>query len=180
MSDSLWPHGLQHNRPPCPTPGAYTNSCPSHWWCHPTISSSVFHFSSYLHPFPASGSFPRNWFFISGGQTIGVSVLASVLPMNIQDWFPLGLTGLISLQSRGLSRVSSWEFSSFKSLLQHYSSEASISWLVLSLPYGAALASARDYEKNRKLCLYGSLSAKGCLPFHVLSRFAMAFQVAQW
>ena len=107
MSDSLRPHGLQYATLPCPspTPGAYSNSCRSRWWCHPTISSSVVPFSSCLQSFPASGSFPMSQFFISGSQSIGVSALASVLPMNIQDWFPLGWTGLISLQSKGLSRV---------------------------------------------------------------------------
>ena len=106
-SDSLWPHGLQHTRPPCPspTPRAYANSCPWSRWCHPAISSSVFPFSSCLQSFPASGSFPMNQFFTSGGQRIGVSASATVLPMNIQDWFPLGWTGWISLQSKGLSRV---------------------------------------------------------------------------
>ena len=109
MSDSLWPLGLQHARLPCPspTPGACSNSCPSSRWCHPTISSSVIPFSSYLQSFPESGSFLISQFFTSGGQRIGVSASASVLPMNIQDWFPLGLTGLISLQSKGLS----WVFS---------------------------------------------------------------------
>ena len=105
-SDSLWPHGLQHARPPCPspTPRACSNSCLSSQWCYPTISSSVVSFSC-LQSFPASGSFPMSQFFTSGGQSIGVSASASVLPMNIQDWFPSGLTGLISLQSKGLSRV---------------------------------------------------------------------------
>ena len=100
MSDSLQPHGLQHARPPCPspTPGAYSNSCPLSWWCHPIISSSVFPFSSYLRSFPASGSFPMSHVFISGGQSTGVS--ASVIPVNIQDWFPLGWTGWISLQNQ--------------------------------------------------------------------------------
>ena len=107
VSDGLRPHGLQHTRLPCPspTPGAYSNSCPLHWWCHPTISPSVIPFSSCLQSLPASGSFPMSQFFASGGQTIGVSASASVLPMNIQDWFPLGWTGWISLQSKGLSRV---------------------------------------------------------------------------
>ena len=101
------PHGLQHARPPCPSPipGACSNSCPSSWWCHPTILSSVIPFSSCPQSFPASGSFPMNQFFASDGQSIGVSASASVLPMNIQDWFPLGWTGWISLQSKGLSRV---------------------------------------------------------------------------
>ena len=102
VSDSLRPHGLQHTRPPCPspTPGVCSNSRPLSRWCHPTISTS-----SCPQSFPASGSFPMSQFFTSGGQSIGISASASVLPMNIQDWFPLGLTGLISLQSKGLSRV---------------------------------------------------------------------------
>ena len=123
MSNTLWPHGLQHARLPCPspTPGASSNSCSSSWWCHPTISSSIIPCSC-LQSFPASGSFPTSQFFMSGDQSIGsiqlkysakyqirpklkYSASASVLPMNIQDWFPLGLTGLISLQSKGLSRV---------------------------------------------------------------------------
>ena len=106
-SNSLWPHGLQHSRSPCPlpTPRVYSNSCPSSWWCHPTISSSVIPFSSRPQYFPASGSFPMGQFFTSGGQSIGVSASASVLPMNIQDWSPLEWTGWISLQSKGLSRV---------------------------------------------------------------------------
>ena len=106
-TDSLQPHELQHTRPPCPspTPRIYPNSCPLSWWCHPTISSSVIPFSSCPQSFPALGSFPMSQFFASGGQIIGASVSASVLPMNIQDWFPLGFTGLISLLSKGLSRV---------------------------------------------------------------------------
>ena len=106
MSDSLRPHGLQHAKLPCPSPtaGSYSNSCPYSGWCHPTILSSVVPFSSYLQSFPASGSFPMSPFFAPGGQRIGISALASVLPMNIQDWFPLGWTGWISLQSKGLSR----------------------------------------------------------------------------
>ena len=107
VSDSLWPHGLQHARPSCPspTPGAYPNPCPLNQWCHPTISFSVIPFSSCLLSFPASGSFPMSQFFTSGGQSIGVSTSASILAMNIQDWFSLGWTSLISLQSKGLSRV---------------------------------------------------------------------------
>ena len=101
---TLRPHGLQNARPPClsPTPRVYLNSCPLSRWCHPTISSSVVPFSSHLQSFPASGSFQMSQSFTSGGQSIGASI--SVLPMNIQDWFPLGLTGVI-LQSKGLSRV---------------------------------------------------------------------------
>ena len=107
VCDSLWSHGLQHTRLPCssPTPRGFTDSCPLSQWCHPTISSSVVPFSSRLQSFPASGSFQMSQFFTSGGQTIGVSASASVLPMNIQDWLLLGLTGLISLLSKGLSRV---------------------------------------------------------------------------
>ena len=95
MSDSLRPHGLQHARPPCPspTPRAYSNSCPLSWWCHPTISSSVIPFSPCLQYFPASGSFQMSQFFSADGQSIGVSVSASVLPMNSQDWFSLGSFG---------------------------------------------------------------------------------------
>ena len=105
VSDSLQPHGLQHFRLPCPSPSpwASSNSRPLSRWCHPTISSSVVPFSSWLLSFPASGSFLMSQLFTSGGQSIGAS--GSVLPMNIQDWFPLGLTGLISLQSKGLSSV---------------------------------------------------------------------------
>ena len=107
VSNSLWAHGLQHTRLPCPspTPRACSNSCPSSWWCHPTISSSVVPFSSCLQSFSPSGSCSMSQFSASGGQNIGVSALASVLPMNIQDWFPLGWTGWISLQSKGLSRI---------------------------------------------------------------------------
>jgi len=106
MSNSLQLHGLQHTRLPCPspTPTACSNSRPSSRWCHPTISFSVVPFSSCLQSFPASGSFPMSQFFASGGQSIGASTSASVPPMNNQDWFPLGF-GLISLQSKGLSRV---------------------------------------------------------------------------
>ena len=107
MSNSLRLHGLQHAGPPCPSPlpGAYSNSCPSSRWCHPTISSFVVPFSSSLQSFPVSGSFPMSQFFTSGGQSIGVSASATVLLMNIQDWFPLGYTSWISLQSKGLARV---------------------------------------------------------------------------
>ena len=115
--NSLQPHGLQHAGPPCPspTPRVYPNSCPWSRWCHPTVLSSVIPFSSCLQSFPASGTFPVSQLFPSGGQSIGVSASASVLPMNIQDCFPLGWIGWISLQSKGL-----------KSLLQHHSSKASI------------------------------------------------------
>ena len=107
MSDSLWPHESKHARPPClsPTPGVYSNSCPSSRWCHPAISSSVVPFSSCPQSLPASESFLMSQIFARGGQSIRVSASASVLPMNTQDWSPLGWTGLISLQSKGLSRV---------------------------------------------------------------------------
>ena len=107
MSDSLWLHGLQYARLPYPSlvPGVCLDSCPLSWWCHPTLSFSIVPFSSRLQSFPASGSFLMSQLFASGGQRIAASVSASVLPMNIQDWFPLGLTGWISLQSKGLSRV---------------------------------------------------------------------------
>ena len=107
MSDSLWPHELQHARPsrPSPIPRVYSNSCPLSQWCNSTISSSVIPFSSCLQSFPASGSFQMSQFFASGGQRIGVSTSASVLPMNIQDWFPLGWTSCISLQPKGCSSV---------------------------------------------------------------------------
>ena len=108
MSNSLWHHGLQHPRLPCPSPcpRACSNSCPLSRWCHPTISSFVVPFSSCLQSFTASGSFLMSQLFASSVQSIGASTSASVLPMNNQDWFPLGLTGLISLQSKRLSRVS--------------------------------------------------------------------------
>ena len=107
MSNSLRPHGLQHARPPCPSPAprVYPNSCPLSRWCHPTISSSVIPFSSHPQSFPASGSFQMSQLSASGGQIIGVSASTSVLPMNTQNWSPLGWTGWITLQSKGLSGV---------------------------------------------------------------------------
>ena len=107
VSNSLRSRELQHARPPCPspTPGVYSNSCPASWWCHPDISSSVVPFSSCPQSLPASGSFPMSQLFSWGGQSTGVSASASVLPMNTEDWSPLGWTGWISLQSKGLSRV---------------------------------------------------------------------------
>ena len=119
MPDSLWPHGLHHARLPCPSPSprVCSNLCPLSQWCHPTISSSVVPFSSCLQSFPASASFPISWLFSSGGQSFGVSASASVLPMNIQGWFPLGLTKELLAVQRTL-----------KSLLQHHSSKASILW----------------------------------------------------
>ena len=138
VSDSLQPHGLQHARFPrtSPTSGAYSNSCPLSQWCHPTISSSVVPFSSHLQSFPASGSSQMSQLFPSGGQNIGVSASASVLLMNIQDWFPLGWTGWISLQSKGLKESSSTP--QFKS----------INSLALSFLYSPTLISIHDHWKN--------------------------------
>ena len=136
VSDSLQPHESQHARPPCPspTPGVRSNSCPLSRWCHPPISSSVAPFSSCPQFFPASGSFPMSRLFIASSQSIGVSALASVLPMNIQSWFPIGLTGLIPLQSKGLSKV----FSST-------TIQKSINSSAPSLLYGSMLTSVYDY-----------------------------------
>ena len=138
VSDSLRPNGLQHTRLPCPspTPGAYSNSCSLSQWCHPTISSSVVPFSSSLQSFPASGSFQINQFFASGDQSIAVSASASVLPMNIQDWFPLGWTGWTSLLSKDSQESSPTP--QFKG----------INSLVLSFLYSPNLTSIHDYWKN--------------------------------
>ena len=135
----LHPHGPQHTRLPCPSPTlrACSNSRPSSRWCHPTISFSVVPFSFCLQSFPGSGSFPMSQFFESGGKNIGASTSASVLPMNIQDGFPLGLTGLIFLQSKGLSRVFS------NTTVQKLNSS------VLSFLYGPILTPIYDYWKNR-------------------------------
>ena len=131
MSDSLLHHVLQHTRLPCPSPppGACSDLCPLSQWCHPNISSSVIPFSSWLQFFPASGSFVMSWLFTSGAQSIGASASGSVLPVNIQDWFPLGWTGWISLLSKGLSRV-------FSNTTDH-----SINSLAVSLLYGPTLIS---------------------------------------
>ena len=132
MSDSLQLHEPQHTRPPCPspTPGVYPNSCPLSRWCHSTISSSVVPFSSCPQSFPASGSFQMSQVFASGGQNIGVSTSTSVLPMNTQDWSPLGWIGWISLQSNGLSRVFS------NTTLQKHQFFGSAFFIIqLSLPY---------------------------------------------
>ena len=144
MSNSLRPHGLQNSRPPCPspTPGIYPNSCPLSWWCHPTTSSSVIHFSSSLQSFPASGSFPMSQVFASGGQSIGVSASASVLPMNTQDWSPLEWTGWISLQKRDKKIPRDSQESSSAPLFKSISSSA------FSLLYGPTLTSIHDYWKD--------------------------------
>ena len=139
--DSLWSHGLQHARPSCPSPSprVCSNSCPLSQWCHPTILSSIIPFSSCLQSFPASGSFLKSQFFVSDGQSIGASPSVLVLPINIHGWFPLGLTGLISLQSKGLPRV----FSS-TTVQKHQSS-------VLCLLYSPTLTSIHGYCKNHSL-----------------------------
>ena len=160
VSDSLQPRGLQHARPPWPslTPGVYRNSYPLSLWCHPTILSSVLPFSSCLQSFPASGSFPMSQFFASGGQNIGVSASISVLPMNTQDWYHLGGTGWISLQSKGLSRVFS----------QHHSSKASILWC-------STLTSIHDYWKNHSLSRWTFVGKVMSLLFNMLSRLVIPF-----
>ena len=138
MSNFSQTHGLQHTRLPCPSllPGICSNSCPLSQWCYPTISSSVTLFSSHPQSFPASGSFPISQLFASGGHCIGASTSASVLPMNIQGWFPLGLTGWISLLSKGLSRV----FSSNTVLKNQFFSA--------QLLHSPTLTSIHDYWKN--------------------------------
>ena len=141
MSNSLQPHGLQHARPPCPSPSprVYSNSCLLSWWCHTAISSSAVPFFSYLQSFPASGSFQISQFFVSGGQSIGISTSTSVLPMNTQDWFPLEWTGWISLQSKGLSGVLS------NTTVQN------MNFSMLSFLYSSTLTSIYDYWKNQSL-----------------------------
>ena len=157
VSSSLQMHGLQHARLPCPSlyPGVCSNFCLLSQWCHPTISSSVAPFSSCPQSFPASGSFPMIQPFTSGGQSFGASASTSVLPMNIQDWFPLGLTGLIYLKSKELSRVFSsttiWEDKSFSIQPSLCSSSHFYTWLL----------------KNSELWLHGPLSEKWCLCFLV-------------
>ena len=163
MSNSLQLHGMQHARPPWPSPtlGARSDSCPSSWWCHPTISSSVIPFCFCLQSFPASGSFPVSWFSTSVGQSTGAS--ASVLPTNIQDWFPLGWTGLISLLSKGLSRVFSnttvqkHQFIGTQPSL--WSKSHSHTWLLV----------------KSQLWLYTLLSAKWCLCFFIFWRLTWCF-----
>ena len=141
MSNSLPPHGLQHTRPPCPssTPGVDSNSCLLSWWCHPAISSSVVPFSSCCQSFSASGSFQMSQFLALGGQSIEVSASAWVLPMNIQDWYPLGLTGLISCSSRDYQECSPTP--QFKS----------INCSVLSFLHSPTLTSIHDHWKNHCL-----------------------------
>ena len=162
MSDSLWPHGLQHTRPPCPspTPGVHSNSCALSQWCHPTITSSLVSFSSCLQSFPASESFQMSQFFASGGQSIGVSASTLVLPMNIQDWFPLGWTGWISLLSKGLSTV----FSN-ATVQKHQCFGTQFFIVQLSHPYmttGKTIALKKDRPLLTKLCVYFLICCIGC------------------
>ena len=165
MSDSFQPHGLQHTRPPCPssTPGVYSNSCPLSGWCHPTISSSVIPFPSCLQSFPASGSFQMSQLFASGGQSTGASASASVLPVNIQDWYSLGWTSWISLQAKGLS-----------SLLQHHNSKASFLWhsaffiVQLSHPYtttGRTIALTRQTFVEKVMSLLLNMLSRMVISF---------------
>ena len=163
VSDSLQPHGPQHARPPCPslTPGVYSNSCPLSRWCHPTISSFVVPFSC-PQSFPASGSFPMSQFFASGGPSIGISASASVLPVNIQDWFPLWWFDLLAVQG------------TLKSCLQHHSSKASILQrsafftVQISHPYMTT-------GKTIALSRWTSVSKVMSLLFNMLSKLIMAF-----
>ena len=143
MSNSLWPHELKHTRPPGPSPtaGVYSNSCPLGQWCHPTISSSVVPFSSCLQSFATSGSFQMSQHFASGGQNIGVSTSTSILPMNTQDWSPLGWTGWLSLQSKGLSRVFS------NTTVQKHQ------FFILSFLYGPTFTFIHDYWKTIALTI---------------------------
>ena len=165
MSNSLWPHGPQHARPPCPspTPGVYSDSCPLSRWCHPTISSSGVPFYSHLQSFPASRSFQMSQFFTSGGQSIRVSASASVLPMNIQDLFPLGWTGWISLLSKGLSRVPQHHRSK-ASILQH----SALFTVQLSHPY---MTTGKTIALTRWICVGQVMS----LLFNMLSRLVITF-----
>ena len=162
MSDSLQPHEPQHARRPCPspTPRVYPNPCPLSWWCHPTISSSIFPFSSCPQSFPGSGSFQMSQLFTSGGQSIGVSASTSVLPMNTQDWFPLGWTGCSPRDSQKSSPTP--QFKSFNSS-------------ALSFLYSPILTSTHDHWKNHNLnwtdlCWPSNVSA-----LNRLSRFGHNF-----
>ena len=165
MSDSLQPHGLQHTRLPCPppSPGTCSNSSPLSRWCHPTISSSVIPFSSCLQSFLYLGFFLMSWLFTSGDQNIGASASASVLPMNIQSWFPLGLTSLISLQSKRLKNLHqhhSWNMS----ILQH----SAFFMLQLSHPY---MTIGKTVALTRWIFIGKVMS----LLFNILCRFVIAF-----
>ena len=162
MSDSLPPHGLQHARLPCspPTPGAYSNSCPSSLWCHPTISSSVVPFSSHLQSSPASGSFPTSQFFASGGQSMGASALASVLPMNIQDLISFRIDWFNLLAVKGTLKS------------QHHSSKASILWrsafFMVQHPYmttGKTIALTRQTFVGKVMSLLSNMLSRLVITF---------------
>ena len=166
VSNSFRPHESQHARPPCPspTPGDYSHSCPLSWWCHPTISFSIIPFSSHLQSFPASGSFPMSQLFASGGQSIGVSASASVPSVNTQDWSPLGWTGWISLQSKGLSGAF---FSTTFRKYQFFSTLPSL-WsnsIYLYMTTGKTIA----------LTMWTFVNKVMSLVFNTLSRFVIAF-----
>ena len=164
VSDYIWPHEPQHSRPPRPSPTCrvYPNSCPLSWWCHPTISSSVIPFSSCPQSFPASGSFPMTQLFTSGGQSTGLSASTSVLPMNTQDWSPLGWTGWISLQSKGLSRVFS------NTTVQKHLQHSAFFMVQLSHPYmttGKTIALSTRTFVGKVMSLF----------FNMLSRLVITF-----
>ena len=164
MPNYLRPHGLQHTRPPCPspTPRVYSNSCPLNWWCYSIIASSIIPYSFCLQSFPVSGSFQMSQFFASGGQRIRVAASKSVLPMNVPDRFPLGWTGWISLQFMGLSRVFSTP--QFKS----------INSSALSFLYSPTLTSVHDYWKNHSLTRWTFVGKVMSLLFNMLSRLVIA------
>ena len=166
MSDSLWPHESQHSRPPCPSTnsGVHSESRPSSWWCHLAISSSIVPFSSCPQSPPASGSFPMSRLFVSRGQSVGASTLASVFPVNIQGWFPLGLTSLIPLLSQG----------TLQSLLQHHNLKASVfrclAFFRLQLPH-----LYMTMGKTTALTIQTFVSKVMSLLYNMLSRFVIVF-----
>ena len=185
MFNSLWPHGLQHTRLSCPspTPGVYSNSCPLSQWCHPTISSSVIPFSSHLQSFPESGSFHMSQLLASGSQSIRVSASASVLPMNIQDWFRLGRTGLNSLQSKRLSQV----FSN-TTVQKHHFFDAVFFMVQLSHPYmttGKTIALTRRTFVGKVMSLIFNMLCRLVITFlprrkHFLKKFHGCSHHLQW
>ena len=192
MSDSLRPHEQHHARPPCPspTPGVYSNSCPSSRWCHPAISSSFVPFSSCPQSLPVSGSFPMSQLFAWGGQSTGVSASASVLPMNTQDWSPLGWTGWISLQSKGLSRVFSntavqkhlnlyflvnafqgYTFTSkynFNCIFQVFKNLSIFNWRIIALQYCVCLSHTSTWISHKYTYVPSLLNLSPPLSFNTL------------
>ena len=167
MSNSLRPHGLQHSGLPCHSlsPGVLSHWCPSSQWCYPTISSSAASFSFRLQSFPASGSFPMSQLFASDGQSIGASTSGSVLPMDIQGWFPKGLTGLISVQCKGLSRVFPntiiWKHQFFSAQLSLWSNSHILTWTL--------------EKKNIVLTIWTFVGKMKSLLLNILSRFIIVF-----